>query len=204
MGVKRREDVYTVAHHTMLEFFSAVHAVRELVGSGKKTLTDLVDERGVDGDLARFWVFVSGLLPGERCETLLSGLRRQIHHTPLYSEKTRRCLLLLDCYLECASKLPGQRSDTIAGVMTGGVELGNFHLTVSNAQTVSRVIRQYSTEVDSVDFSATTVDDAGSLPLIITSLLECQNLKELVLPATAPTPQAVSKWSTSSTRTQAR
>ena len=192
MGVKRREDVYAFAHHTMLEFFSAVHAVRELIESGKKTPADLVNERGMDGDLARFWVFVSGLLPSERCETLLSGLRRKIHHTPLFAEQTRRRLLLLDCYLECASKLPGQRSDTIAGEMTGGVELQSFHLTVSNVQTVSRVIRQYSTEVARVTFFNTTVDDPGSLPLIITSLLECHNLKALGLPATALTPQAVS------------
>ena len=191
MGVKRLEDVYTFAHHTMLEFFGAVHAVRNVVGSGEKTLSEFVDERGVDGDLARFWIFVSGLLPGELCETLLSALHRKVYHPTLYPEESRRRLLLFDCCIECASKLPKQRSETIAGVLTQGIVLRNFHLTVSNAQAVSSVIRQYSMEVNSVNFVDTTMDDAASMFLIITSLLECHNLKELVLPATAVTPQAV-------------
>ena len=158
MGVKRREDVYTFAHHTMLEFFGAVHAVRELIGSGEKTPADLVNERGVDGDLARFWVFVSGLLQGELCETLLSILRRKANDPTTYSEITRRLLLLLDCYVECASKLPGQKSDTIADFVSGELALCCFHLTVSNAQAISSVIRNYSTQMDSVIFADTTVD----------------------------------------------
>ena len=124
LGARRKEDVYTFAHHTMIEFFGAMHVVCELVSTGKKTVSDLVRERGVDGDLARFWVFVSGLLPGELCETLLNAVRQKVDDPTLNSEVSRRFLLLLDCYIDCASKLPGRRSDTIADVMADGLLAG--------------------------------------------------------------------------------
>ena len=108
--VGHREDVYCFPHHTMLEFLAAVHAVRDLICGKKKKAIDLVSKLGVDGDLARFWVFFSGLLNGEQCEALLTALCEQVDLANFLPERSRRLLLLLDCYSECKSKLNGQRS----------------------------------------------------------------------------------------------
>ena len=72
------EDAYSFQHHTMLEFFAAVHAVRDRFRKAKRNIFDLVRELGVDGDYARFWPFVSGLLSGEECELLLSALAENV------------------------------------------------------------------------------------------------------------------------------
>ena len=88
----------------MSEFLAAVHAVRQHVRSGKKSIRGLVSELGIDGDLARFWVFFSGLVDGGRCETLLTCVRQLIPSNGLRAELSRCMLLLLDCYNECEKK----------------------------------------------------------------------------------------------------
>ena len=184
--VGHREDVYSFPHHTMLEFLAAVHAVRDLI-CGKKKVIDLVSKLGVDGNLARFWVFFSGLLNGEQCEALLHALCLQVHLTKFRPERSRRLLLLLDCYSECKSKLNGQRSAAIAEFMRlTGLRLMMTYVSMNSAQIVSNVIRQYSAELCGSYFR-NTILDTGCMLLIITSLQECRHLRELGLPDVALT-----------------
>ena len=123
----------------MMEFFAAVHAVRQLTGTGDKTIGDLVGELGVDSDLSRFWVFVSGLLESEWCETLLGALARKADENTSVPEKSRRKVLLFECYAECERKLKEHLSPVIAQLCTvKGVILYYIHLSVSQAYAVSR------------------------------------------------------------------
>ena len=182
--VGHREDVYSFPHHTVLEFLAAVHAVRDLI-CGKKKAIDLVRKLGVDGDLARFWVFFSGLLNGEQCETLLNALCQQVPLTNFRPERARRLLLLLDCYSECKSKLNGQRSPAIADFLRSeGLELMVTYVSMISARTVSNVIRQYSAELYRANFQ-NSILDTGCMSLIITSLQECRRLDVLSLPDVA-------------------
>ena len=190
----REQDVYSFPHHTMLEFFAAMHAVRQLVDAREKTIGDLVDELGVDGDLSRFWVFVSGLLGGEQCETLLSALATQIGQGTVWPEQSRRLMLLIDCYVECEGKLQDQRSVAITDLIASkGLNLRFPYLSISQAHTVCTVIRRYSTELDALYLNYTSMD-ASSMPQIAASLQECQNLKQLRLPYSAFSPENISSF----------
>ena len=188
---RRAQDVYSFPHHTMLEFFAAVHAVRQLIGAGKKTIGDLVSELGVDGDLSRFWVFMSGLLGGEQCETLLNALATCPRKTTIRPEISRLLVLLIECYAECESKLQEQRSATVANAIAAkGLWLPFTHLSVSQAQAVSRVIQRYSTELHQVFLHYISMD-TSSIPLIIAGLQECQNLTHLHLPEFMFAPESI-------------
>ena len=185
--VGHREDVYSFPHHTMLEFLAAVHAVRDLICGKKKKVVDLVSKLGVDGNLARFWAFFSGLLNGQQCEALLHALCQQVLLTKFLPEHSRRMLLLLDCYSECKSKLKGQRSTAIADFLRSrGLLLTMTYVSMNSARTVSNVIRQYSAEVCEANFQSTMLD-TGCMSLIITSLQECRRLHVLHLPVVAMT-----------------
>ena len=171
----------------MLEFLAAVHAVRDLICGKKKKVIDLVSKLGVDGNLARFWVFFSGLLNGQQCEALLHALCEQVGLAEFRPERSRRLLLLLDCYSECKSKLNGQRSAAIAGFMRSeGLQLVMTYVSMNSARTVSNVIQQYSAELHGAYFT-NTILDTGCMSLIITSLQECRRLRALCLPYVALT-----------------
>ena len=182
----RGQDVYSFPHHTMKEFFAAVHAVRQLIGTGEKTIDDLVDELGVDGDLSRFWLFVSGLLGSEQCETLLGALSRQIYKgTTSYPELSRRQMLVIECFAECESKLKEHRSAAIALLIKSkGLAFSFFRPSVNQVHAVSRVILRYRDELRSVVFSAASMNTA-SMALILAGLQECSNLRALYLPESA-------------------
>ena len=187
----RGQDVYSFPHHTMLEFFAAVHAVRQLVGAGEKTIDDLVGELGVDSDVSRFWVFVCGLLESELCETLLNALATCACKTTSRPEQSRRLLLVIECYAECESKLQEQRSATVANLIASeGLWLHFTHLSVSQAQAVSRLIQQYSTELHQVVLHHISMD-TSCIPLIITGLRECRNLTDLHLPEFMFSPESI-------------
>ena len=183
-----REDVYSFPHHTMLEFLAAVHAVRELIGVGKKTAADLVGELGVDGNLARFWVFLIGLLNGERCETLLSALSGQVSSPALTQpEVSRRLFLLLDCYSECKSKLNKQRSPAVADFLRSiGLQLTMTYMNMTAARTASNTIGQYSAELKIVNL-LDAIADVGCMSLLIAGLRKCRRLIVLQLPDVALT-----------------
>ena len=177
------QDLYSFPHHTMLEFFAAVHAVRELIGTGKKTIRDLVGKLGIDGDLSQFWVFVSGLLGGEHCETLLCSLAGHVDKGNLRPELSRRRLLLIDCYAECGeSKLQDHRSPAISNLVSRtGLDFRFSHLNVSQAYVVSSVIQLYCAEVSLVNFGQVTMD-TSCWSQILASLLACKKLRALWLP----------------------
>ena len=187
----RAQDVYSFPHHTMLEFFAAVHAVRQLIGAGKKTIGDLVSELGVDGDLSRFWVFVSGFLGGEQCEKLLNALATRAGKSTSRPEESRLLVLLIECYAECESKLQEQRSATVANLIASeGLWLHFTHLSVSQAQAVSRLIQRYSTELHEVVLPTTSMDTSSILQ-IIAGLQECRNLTILHLPEFMFSPESI-------------
>ena len=175
----------------MLEFFAAVHAVRQLVGAGEKTIGDLIGELGVDGDLSRFWVFVSGLLGDEQCETLLSELAKCPKEGTSTPEKSRRRVLLIECYTECESKLQEQRSPTVAKLIASeGLVFNLTHLSVSQARAVFRVIQRYSADLRQVLLRTTSME-ASSIPLIIAGLQECRKLTHLYLPEVMFAPETI-------------
>ena len=175
------QDLYSFPHHTMLEFFAAVYAVREVIGTGKKTIRDLVGKLGTDGDLSQFWVFFSGLLGGKHCEALLGALAGQDDMDSFEPEISRRRLLLLDCYAECESKLQDHRSVTIANwISTEGLDFRFSHFSVSQAYAVSSVIQKYCTEVCGVNFDHVYMD-TSCWSQILTDLLACSELVSLRL-----------------------
>ena len=178
------EDAYSFQHHTMLEFFAAVHAVRICIRKAKRNIGDLVSELGVDGDYARFWPFVSGLLRGEECELLLSALAMNVqgssrHATRLYRSATRHLLLLLQCHVECAGLLPREGSPSVAAMLKSlGLFLYNAHVSFSDAQAAASVLRQYDHAVTRFSLHDSSIDESGSVD-VLASLQECTQLKKL-------------------------
>ena len=179
-SIAGRADVFSFFHHTMLEFFSAVHAVQALVAIGKKTIKTLVDELGVDGDLARFWVFVSGLLGGAQCEALLSSLLRRANEADNGAEESRRILLLFDCYTECASKLRGRSYAVGKHLETRGLLIPFTHLSADRVRSVCHVIHHYHSVIAKVNLNSTTFDPR-CLAQVIATLRACSNLVHLEL-----------------------
>ena len=177
----RGEDAYSFQHHTMLEFFAAVHAVRVCVHQAKRSLFDLVRELGVDGNYARFWPFVSGLLSGEECELLLSALAANIPHATKGREsvQSQHFLLLFHCHVDCASQLPRQGSTSVAAKLkSAGLQLTYTHLSFSDALAAAAILRMYGTLVTYVNMHNTTLDDSGGADLLA-GLLECTQLQKL-------------------------
>ena len=175
----RGEDAYSFQHHTMLEFFAAVHAVRVCIRKENKNISDLVGELGVDGDYARFWPFVSGLMSGEECELLLSALVDNIGDTSDLRETTQHSLLLLQCHVECASQLPRQRSASVAAMLKStGLLLKKTHLSFSDTVAAAEILRMYGTLVADVSMHDSSLDDSGGA-VLLASLQECTRLERL-------------------------
>ena len=172
----RGEDAYSFQHHTMLEFFAAVHAVRDRTRKAKRNISDLVRELGVDGDYARFWPFVSGLLSGEECELLLSALAGNVKDASDLRKRTQHFLLLLQCHVECASLLPRQGSPAVAALLKStGLQLKNTHLSFSDTVAAAEILRTYGTLVPKVSMHDSSLDDSGGA-VLLASLQECTQL----------------------------
>ena len=175
----RGEDVYSFQHHTMLEFLAAVHTVRDRIRKAKRNICDLIRELGVDGDYARFWPFVSGLLSGEESELLLSALAANVRPAPQKRKTTQHVLLLLQCHVECASQLPRQGSPSVAAMLKStGLLLRNTHLSYSDTLAAAEVLRTYDTLLTRVDMHNSSLDDSGGADLLA-SLQECTQLEWL-------------------------
>ena len=192
------EDAYSFQHHTMQEFFAALHAVREYNRAPeKKSIGDLVAELGVDGDYARFWPFVSGLLSGSNCESLLSAIADKVTaardcNPPKLS---RLLLLLLHCHSECVTELPREGSPAIAMVMKSiGLKLTFTHVSASDARATADILRLYSSSVENVDLFSTMIDDS-SASIVIACLQSCTRLISLNpgMTSNAADSQAVAK-----------
>ena len=169
------EDAYSFQHHTMLEFFAAVHAVRVCIRKEKRNMSDLVKELGVDGDHAQFWPFVSGLLSGEECELLLSALVANIPDAKLGLEwkQSQHFLLLFHCHVECASQLPRQGSPSVVAMLKSvGLQLTYIHLSFSDTLAAAEILRMYGPLLTSVDIHNTSLDDSGGADLLA-GLQEC-------------------------------
>ena len=175
----RGEDAYSFQHHTMLEFFAAVHAVRVCIRKSIRNMSDLVRELGVDGDYARFWPFVSGLLSAEECELLLSALATNIQSASGKRTTSRHFLLLLQCHVECASQLPREGSPSVAAMLKStGLLLKKTHLSFSDTVAAAEILRKYGTLLTRVDMHNSSLDDSGGADLLA-SLQECTQLQSL-------------------------
>ena len=175
------EDAYSFQHHTMLEFFAAVHAVRVCIRKAKKNIGHLVSELGVDGDYARFWPFVSGLLSGEECELLLSALVANVQGSIRRAPQVRamHLLLLLHCHVECASQLRRDGSPIVAAMLKSrGLSLYNTHLSYSDAQAVASVLRQYGSVISVFSLHNSRIDESGGAD-VLAGLQECTQLRKL-------------------------
>ena len=176
------EDAYSFSHHTMLEFFAAVHAVRKCIRKANTTMDDFVETQSVDGDYSRFWPFVSGLLSGEECESLLSALAKKVVAEDInVMDRSPLLLLLLHCHSECVAQLPPGGSPAMAMVMTSiGMHLDQTHLSVSDARATAAVLRQYNSTLEDVSLYSTSMEGIA-IPIIISSLQHCTRLTELHL-----------------------
>ena len=177
------EDVYSFSHHTMLEFFAAVHAVRKCIRTASTTIGEFVEAHSTDGDYSRFWPFVSGVLSGEECEPLLGALANKVLAADIsVLERSRGTLLLLQCHSECVANLPPGGSPAIAMVMKKtGMKLMGTHLSVSDARVVATVLRQYSSSAQKISFFSTIMDDIA-MSILISALQQCTRLAILCLP----------------------
>ena len=177
----RGEDAYSFQHHTMLEFFAAVHAVRVCIRKEKGSLFDLIMELGVDGDYARFWPFVSGLLSGDECELLLGTLAATVPHASKRQTwmQAQHFLLLFQCHVECVSQLPRQGSPSVAAMLkSAGLQLTCVHLSFSDTHAAAEILRMYGTLLTHVNMHNTSLDDSGGADLLA-SLQECTQLQKL-------------------------
>ena len=175
------EDAYSFQHHTMLEFFAAVHAVRVCIRKERRNMSDLVRELGIDGDYARFWPFVSGLLSGEECELLLSALAANIPDARRGGEsvQSQHFLLLFQCHVECASQLPREGSPSVAAKLkSAGLRLTYTHLSFSDALAVAEILRMYGPLLTYVNMHNTSLDDSGGADLL-SGLQECTQIQRL-------------------------
>ena len=192
------EDAYSFQHHTMQEFFAALHAVRESNRAPeKKSIGDLVAKLGVDGDYARFWPFVSGLLSGPQCESLLSAIADKVTaaRDGRPPELSRLLLLLLHCHSECVTELPREGSQAVAMVMKSiGLQLTFTHVSASDARATADILRLYSSSVENVNLFSTMMDDS-SASIIIAGLQSCTQLTILNpgMTSNAADSQAVAK-----------
>ena len=175
------EDAYSFQHHTMLEFFAAVHAVRICIRKAKRNIGDLVSELGVDGDYARFWPFVSGLLSQEECELLLSVLVASMEGSlgRVLRSTLLRLLLLLQCHVECAGQLRREGSPSVAAMLKShGLSLYNAHISFSDAQAVASVLRQYGSAIAVFSLHNSRIDESGGAH-VLAGLQECTQLTKL-------------------------
>ena len=180
----RGQDAYSFLHHTMLEFFAAVHAVRICVSRERQKVSDLVSYLGVDGDFARFWPFFGGLLSAEDCELLLSALASVVEASIGRAHQTttsQHLLLLLQCHMECLDKLPREGSPSVAVMLRSiGLRFNITHLTVSDARATAKILRQYSAVVDVFSLHDSSIVDGG-LADVLHGLQECSKLRRIDL-----------------------
>ena len=179
------EDAHSFAHHTVQEFFAAVHAVREIVSSPSETsptVNSLMAKHGVDGDYARFWPFVGGLLLGEQCECLLEALAEKVTAAVPYStERSQLMLLMLRCHSECSGAIETKGSESVRSVMKRtGLNLRFCHLSVSECFAITTVLNRYGSVVRYITLRDTSMDTHSQLA-ILTSLNECTHLWSLHL-----------------------
>ena len=176
------EDAYSFSHHTMLEFFAAVHAVCQCIRKANTAIDDFVEAQSVDGDYSRFWLFVSGLLSGEECQSLLSALASKAVAKDLNSsDRSRLLLLFLHCHAECVAQLPpGGSSATTMLMKSTGTLLQSTYLSVSDARVTAAVLRQYNSTVEVVSLLGTSMDDIA-VSIIVSGLQLCTRLKRLDL-----------------------
>ena len=167
----------------MLEFFAAVHAVRDRIRKAKRNISDLVRQLGVDGDYARFWPFVSGLLSGEECELLLSALADNVDNASLERKTTQHFLLLLQCHVECAGQLPDQGSPSVTALLKSiGLQLKQTHLSFSDTFAAAEILQRYGTLLTMVTLHESSMDDGGGADFLA-GLQECTRLKQLSIGA---------------------
>ena len=176
------EDAYSFQHHTMLEFFAAVHTVRDRIRKAKESIADLISKLGVDGDYSRFWPFVSGLLSGEECKLLLSALAANVQDAWSGSRGRRKAnqhfLLLLQCHVECVSQLPRDGSPSVAAMLKSlGLQLNKTHLSLSDAHAAAKVLQMYGARLTDVCFHNSSIDDGGNVDFL-TGLQECTQLRK--------------------------
>ena len=178
------EDAYSFQHHTMQEFFAALHAVREYNRAPeKKSIGDLVVEHGVDGGFARFWSFVSGLLAGSLLSAIADKVTAARDGDP--TELSRLLLLLFNCHSECVTELPREGSPSVTMVMTSiGLVLKFNNLTTSDACAAADADRQHSSSVEEVSLFSTMMDDS-SVSIIVAGLQNCTRLTYLNPSATS-------------------
>ena len=216
--VTRREHCWSrrgcvllsASHHARV--FAAVHVVRECnrtairrpggvvqalrrkFKKGKSSfIAGLVEELGVDGDYARFWLFVSGLLSESHCESLLCAIANKVTaaRDGAGSKLSRLLLLLLHCHSECVTKLPREGSPAVAMVMKSvGLQLRFTHVSASDARAAADVVQQYSSSVKEISLFSTMMDDT-SPSIVIAGLQNCTGLTRLNpgLPAMQPIPK---------------
>ena len=145
----------------------------------KRNISDLVRELGVDGDYARFWPFVSGLMSGEECELLLSALTANVHDVSRQRETTQHFLLLLQCHVECARQLPREGSPSVAAMLKSvGLRLKKTHLSLSDALAAAEILRRYGPLITVVSLHESSMDESGGADLLA-SLQECTQLQRL-------------------------
>ena len=141
----------------------------------------LVDKLGMDGDYARFWPFVSGLLSGWHCESLLSAIADKVTaaHDGDEWKLCRRLLLLFHCHSECVTELPREGSPAVAMVMKSiGLRLTYRHVSASDARAAVDVLRHCSSSVHKVNLFSTMMDDSTA-SIIIAGLQNCMQLEYL-------------------------
>ena len=148
----------------------------------KGHMSDLVRELGVDGDYARFWPFVSGLLSGEECELLLSALAANIQDawqrkSTQQRKTTQHLLLLLQCHVECASKLPREGSPSVAALLKStGLLLRKTHLSFNDTVATAEILRIYGTLLTDFSLHDSSLDHSGSA-ILLAGLQECTQLE---------------------------
>ena len=124
----------------------------------------------------------------------MGALARQSDKLISLPEKSRRRVLLFECYAECERNLKEHRSAATAQLVASveGVMLSYIHLSVGQAHAVSRVILQHRAELCYVNCAFASMNTT-SMALILASLQKCSNLRGLFLPESAFAPETVDR-----------
>ena len=178
-----KRDEYAFSHLTLQEFLAAVYVSSEFLRTDADMTKLLTKCRFHAGHLGTFWVFLAGLLSGNKVEALLHNVAAQLPKLiqiwlvwgiPLHSTR-----LFYHCFAESHLGKSGTPSTTVSEYL----ERNQVHfllesLSVSDCAALSTVLRCHPACIYNVSLDTDSLDDSR-LDLLLSGLQHCKSIMML-------------------------